>query len=106
MMRRDLVVNVEKTTKTDCAISVGGNLDMTTCDNLENAFSELIELGFRNFVVDLSRIEYLSSAGFGVFIEAMAIIREKNGTVKFVNPSPKAKDVFELLGIMLDSCDF
>lgn len=105
-MRRDLTIKVDKLNDTDCNIFVGGNLDMTTCDNLENTFAELIEFGYRKFIVDLSDIEYLSSAGFGVFIEAMAIIREKNGKVKFVNPSPKARDVFELLGIMLDSCDF
>ncbi|HHM24250.1 MAG TPA: anti-sigma factor antagonist [Bacteroidetes bacterium] len=78
-------------------IKVGGYIDTTTSAELERALDELLRNGNYNIVIDLGNVDYISSAGWGIFISEIKGIREKGGDLKLVNMIPDVYEVFELL---------
>ncbi|NOY79006.1 MAG: STAS domain-containing protein [Calditrichaeota bacterium] len=78
-------------------IKVGGYIDTTTSAELERALDHLLRAGNYNIVVDLGNVDYISSAGWGIFISEIKGIREKNGDLKLANMIPDVYEVFELL---------
>jgi anti-sigma B factor antagonist len=92
-------LSVEKTgiRNSISVIKVGGYIDTTTSSELEHALSTLLKSGSYNIVIDLGNVDYVSSAGWGIFISEIKGIREKGGDLKLVRMIPEVYEVFELL---------
>lgn len=92
-------LSVEKTgIKNDISvIKVGGYIDTTTSAELENALETLLKNGTINIIIDLGNVDYISSAGWGIFISEIKGIRERGGDLKLVRMIPDVYEVFELL---------
>ncbi len=84
-----------------CQIAISGILDAQTAPILENEISQTINDNFLKIVVNFKDLDYISSAGLGVFIAFIEEVREKGGDIKLVEMSPKIYSVFELLGFPL-----
>ncbi len=80
-------------------IRVHGFLDAHTFEQLEEALREVYDEGCFKLVVDLAKVDYISSAGAGVFIGARSESQENGGDVVLLNPTEGVKEVFELLGL-------
>lgn len=80
-------------------IRLKGYLDAHTFERLEETISELFGQGQYRLVVDLSNVEYISSAGAGVFIGALSEAHEHKGNIVLMNPTPNVREVFDLLGL-------
>jgi anti-sigma B factor antagonist len=78
-------------------IKVGGYIDTTTSSELERALDSLLKQGRFYLVVDLGNVDYISSAGWGIFISEIKSIRENNGDLKLVRMVPDVYEIFELL---------
>ena len=78
-------------------IKVGGYIDTTTSSELEHHLTKLLERGSYNIVIDLGNVDYVSSAGWGIFISEIKGIRERGGDLKLVSMIPEVYEVFELL---------
>jgi anti-sigma B factor antagonist len=78
-------------------IKVGGYIDTTTSSELEHHLNDLIKTGSYNIIIDLSNVDYVSSAGWGIFISEIKGIREHGGDLKLVGMIPEVYEVFELL---------
>jgi len=78
-------------------IKVGGYIDTTTSSELEESLKRLIQAGKYNIIIDLSQVDYVSSAGWGIFISELKNLREKGGDLKLVGMIPDVYEVFELL---------
>ncbi|MBN1479821.1 anti-sigma factor antagonist [candidate division KSB1 bacterium] len=78
-------------------IKVGGYIDTTTSSELEHHLTKLLDQGSYNIVIDLGNVDYVSSAGWGIFISEIKGIREKGGDLKLVGMIPEVYEVFELL---------
>ena len=78
-----------------------GYLDISTFEELEAVFEEHLSNEVYRFIINLRRLEYISSAGAGVFIGAVGTCQDNGGNIVLVQPSQEAKDVFELLGVYL-----
>lgn len=82
-----------------CVLSLSGFLDAHTFEQLDEEIGDLYEQGVFNVIADLSGIEYISSAGAGVFIGSLASAQESGGDIILVNPTPNVREVFDLLGL-------
>lgn len=80
-------------------IAVGGFLDAHTFEEMERLIDNLFESGTFRLVVDLSKLDYISSAGAGVFIGAISRAQENSGNIVLMRPSNNVKEVFDLLGL-------
>lgn len=78
-------------------IKVGGYIDTTTSAEVERALDELVRNGSYNIIIDLGNVDYISSAGWGIFISEIKGIRERGGDLKLANMIPDVYEVFELL---------
>lgn len=82
-------------------IYLNGYLDAHTAPQLETNFSELIDNSKYNIVVNFKELNYISSAGLGVFMAYIEKIRENEGDIKLTSMSDKVYNIFDLLGFPL-----
>lgn len=75
-----------------------GFLDAHTAPQLENKLESLVNSGLCQIVVNFKELDYISSAGLGVFMVFIEEIRSKDGDIKLVRMQPKVYTVFDLLG--------
>jgi anti-sigma B factor antagonist len=78
-------------------IKVGGYIDTTTSSELERSLDSLLKQGRFFLIVDLGNVDYISSAGWGIFISEIKSIRENGGDLKLVRMVPDVYEIFELL---------
>lgn len=79
-----------------CSIEVIGRLDTTTAPQLEAELNSKLS-GVKNLVFDLSKLEYISSAGLRVLLSTQKIMNVQ-GSMKIVNVIPEVMEVFEITG--------
>jgi len=77
---------------------LSGFLDAHTTPKFEDGLQTLIKEGRVKIIVNLKDLDYISSAGLGVFMGFIEEIREKGGDIKLSNLSQKVYKVFDLLG--------
>jgi len=79
-------------------LHVSGFLDAHTAPHLEEAIQKLVDEGRFKIVVNFETLNYISSAGLGVFMGFIEEIRKFGGDIKMCGMSPKIYRVFDLLG--------
>lgn len=77
-------------------ITVEGRLDTTTAPELEAVIRDEIN-GVTELVIDLDKLEYISSAGLRVLLAAQKIMM-KQGQMVVTNPNDVIKEIFEVTG--------
>ena len=80
-------------------IVLDGYLDAHNYEKLETAFEKHFGLGHHRYIVDLTNLEYISSAGAGVFIGAASTCQDNGGNIVLVGPTAEVQEIFELLGV-------
>jgi anti-anti-sigma factor len=78
-------------------IKVGGFIDTTTSSEVERTLHNLLKQNRYNIIIDLGNVDYISSAGWGIFISEIKSIREQTGDLKLVRMIPDVYEIFELL---------
>jgi anti-sigma B factor antagonist len=78
-------------------LTVRGYVDTMTCSGLLNKITENLNNGLLHVIVDMAQVNYVSSAGWGVFVGEIKGIRERGGDLKIVQMTPEVYDVFEML---------
>lgn len=79
-------------------LHIKGYLDAHTAPDLENAIQKLLDEAKYKIVVNFKDLNYISSAGLGVFMGFIEDIRKNGGDIKLTNMKPKIYRVFDLLG--------
>jgi len=78
-------------------ISATGFIDTTTAPDFEKTFQRALSEKKYNLIIDLKDVNYISSAGWGIFIAELKRIRAQKGNLFLVSMSPEVTDAFELL---------
>lgn len=95
-----LIVNVSPSAA-DAAVTVfrlQGHLDAQTVRQLEGFYEAETSRSKYKWLVDLSQLEYISSAGLGSFVGVLSELRSQGGDILFVGLSPKMMKIFKVLG--------
>lgn len=74
-----------------------GYIDTNTSPELQKLLSQVIEKGIVQFIIDMGAVQYVSSAGWGVFVGEIRSLREKGGDLKIAQMPPEVFEVFEML---------
>ena len=77
---------------------IEGFVDAHTAPEFENAIQFEINAGRHFIIVNCEKLNYISSAGLGVFMSFIEEIRERGGDIKICGLVPKVKHTFEILG--------
>jgi len=78
-------------------LRIDGIVDTMTSGELDRIVSSLITRGRYRLIVDLAGVEYISSAGWGIFISYLREIREHAGDIKLARMTPDVQEIYELL---------
>jgi anti-sigma B factor antagonist len=80
-------------------LEVTGRIDSTNANELGEALNGSIEEGRNQIVLDLSGVEYMSSAGLREMVAALKRVRKGTGDLRLANPSDRVREVLELAGL-------
>ena len=77
-------------------IEIAGRLDTTTAPALDKTMNEDVA-DAKNIVLNLKKLEYISSAGLRVLLSAQKKM-QKVGSMKLTNVCEEVMEVFEMTG--------
>ncbi|MEP0986311.1 STAS domain-containing protein [Ekhidna sp.] len=80
-------------------IHVNGEIDAGSSIYLDDALKGAMENGEKKIVVDLSGLDYISSAGLGVFISHLDEFRLQKIRLTIFGINETVKQVFDILGL-------
>lgn len=80
-------------------IRIIGEVDASSSIELDNAMEEAIASGNKKFLVDCSTLDYISSAGLGVFMSYIEEFKRHDIQIAFFGLNEKVANVFEILGL-------
>ncbi len=78
-------------------LKLQGLVDSGTSQLMEGRLNDLISDGNVKIVVDLDLVDYISSAGWGIFVGEIKGVRAGNGDIKLASMRPDVREVFDLL---------
>lgn len=78
-------------------IRVDGVIDTLTAGELEEVIVSLLKRGRYRIIFDLAGVDYISSAGWGIFISHIKDVRSHGGDIKLANMIPNVYEIYQLL---------
>lgn len=79
-------------------ISLIGRLDATTSSELQLALDEIFKSNIEELVFDFKELEYVSSAGLRVVLNAQKLALNISCKMKLINVNKDVMDVFKITG--------
>lgn len=80
-------------------ITLKGNLTAEADEPLFALINTILTEGFLKVILDLGKVTYINSAGFGILIALVDEIRHRRGDIKFAALSPHFKKTAKLIGL-------
>jgi anti-sigma B factor antagonist len=80
-------------------IALIGEIDASSSIELDLAIAKSVGEGFSKILVDCSSLEYISSAGLGVFMSYIEEFKDKNVQMVLYGMNDKVANTFEILGL-------
>jgi anti-sigma B factor antagonist len=80
-------------------IAIKGTVDAVTSKYLDEKILPMIEEGKSNIILDLSRIDYLSSTGMMCLIKYLVFSTDKKRILRLIKPSKSVYDTLLIAGI-------
>ncbi len=78
-------------------LALKGCIDTTTSPEFGKQFLNLLDQKKFKLVIDLKAVNYISSAGWGIFVSELKRIRGQKGDLILAGMSPDVMEVFNLL---------
>ncbi len=78
-------------------LTLSGRLDTHTYQALDEALAPLLATPITTLVLDLSHLDYISSAGIRSIFKARKVLAAREGRVLVVNPQPQIRKVFDVV---------
>ena len=80
-------------------IQITGDLDASSAVILDDAIKEVMHKNEKNIFIDCQNLNYIASAGLGVFMSYISDITANSINFRLFNMSNKILDVFKVLGL-------
>lgn len=97
-MANNLTIAIHSYKRVD-VLEASGRVDSSNSAELETALQGLMDNGRYQLVLDLSKIDYMSSAGLRAIVSALRTCKKSSGDVRLSNPSERVKEVLRLAGL-------
>lgn len=80
-------------------IKIDGDLDASSSVELDTEVSRLIEENQKYIFIDCEKLNYIASAGLGVFMSYLQDLIDKEISMQLFNLNEKVLEVFKILGL-------
>ena len=85
--------------KNTSAFKIKGSVDSGAVPMIEKQLNAAIGANKRYIAVDLSGVDFINSAGVGVFLSAATMLREKDGDLVFMNVPDEISEILEVMNL-------
>jgi anti-sigma B factor antagonist len=96
---KEYEINLEQLSPDVTLEHVAGWLDAHTFTFMEETIQRLFSEDKVRLAINLADVEYVSSAGAGVFIGTLSESRNRGGNIVLMNPTEAVQEVFDMLGL-------
>ena len=79
-------------------VKLSGRLDSSTAQAAEENFAEVLASGVLHLAIDMSNLEYISSAGLRVLLVVARKVQQANGRVVLFGVVRNVREVFSISG--------
>lgn len=91
-------LEIEKKSTAPTVLALSGRLDTATAPKLETEVFAILPT-VDSLILDMSRLDYISSAGLRVILKVQKALADKDGAVfKLTNVPKTVKEVFDITG--------
>jgi anti-sigma B factor antagonist len=80
-------------------VALVGEIDASSSIDLDLAIAKSVGEGYTKILVDCSSLEYISSAGLGVFMSYIEEFKEKKIGMALYGMNEKVANTFQILGL-------
>ena len=80
-------------------LKVSGDVDASSSIYLDNALEEAVGNNEQKIIVDCTELNYISSAGLGVFMSYIQEFENSDTKMVLFGMNAKVKNTFEILGL-------
>jgi stage II sporulation protein AA (anti-sigma F factor antagonist) len=94
-----MATKIEHTTDIS-VITPAGRMDSSTAASIEKEILNVISAGSPRVVLDLSQIEYISSAALRVVVIAAKRLKQRSAAFVLCSLQPHVSELFELSGLL------
>lgn len=80
-------------------VEVSGRVDSMNANQFGDALNTQIDAGKVRLVLDLSSVEYMSSAGLREIVTTLKKAKKAQGDLRLAQPSQRVREVLEMAGL-------
>lgn len=80
-------------------VTVEGRIDSATSGEFEEALNDFTQRGKNNIVLDLSAVDFISSAGLRVLVTTRKAVKGAGGNIVFAESSEQVLETLEIAGL-------
>jgi anti-sigma B factor antagonist len=80
-------------------LNINGDIDASSSIQLDESLGAVVDNGAPKILIDCGGLNYISSAGLGVFMSYIEDINTKNLKMALFGLNDKVMNVFEILGL-------
>lgn len=91
------MVQMSKEWDTDI-MTVYGRVDAEHAPEVEEAGRRVLQSGYLKLIINLSAVQYLSSAGLCALLNLGKLAKERKGRLFLCNPAPAVKEILKISG--------
>ena len=79
-------------------VAITGSVDALTSGEVTNFLSQQIEEGKKRVIVDLSQVDFMSSAGLRAILTALKASRQQGGDLSLAGAQPGVERILKMAG--------
>ena len=95
----DLIINHKKISGEIMSLDAGKTLDNNNAHLMVDAITDAQAAGFNFIIIDMSDLEFISSAGVGSILGTVEESREKGGDIILCHVSPTIMHILKVLDL-------
>ncbi len=81
-------------------LSINGEVDASSSIQLDESLAAQLSASVKSILIDCTRLDYISSAGLGVFMSYIEEFKANNQQFVLFGLSKKVENVFDMLGLV------
>lgn len=97
-MSLDIEIKIESDQRK--IFSLAGSLDTHTAPQLEEVLEREIDSEVQVAIMDMNKLEFLSSAGIRIIFKSKKLMDARKGKFMLVNLQPQVRKVFEIIKVL------
>jgi len=78
-------------------VEMSGSIDTANASQVRRRLLKVVEAGFRQLILGIRQLEYISSMGIGVILSLNRLLTDQGGTLMLLDPHPKVESVLHLM---------